>query len=126
MKRVCTAIALILTGYGPILASEQEPTKAELLSTVRHIAAIAKQQQADLDSANAALSDAQTVEIPKLQKEISDQAKELAQTKVKLKSTEESRHKYVKFMWYSIALNVAAGLWIFKRPLLMMAGGIGI
>jgi septal ring factor EnvC (AmiA/AmiB activator) len=38
----------------------------------------------------------------------------------------ESRHGWVKRFWIASGLLLLAGLWIFKKPLLMMAGGMGI
>jgi len=131
MKAIILSLAILASACN-IHASQQEPTKAELLATVRHIGAIAQQQQKDLDSEKAqhaitqkSLSDAQTVEIPALKKAISDQATELAASQAKVIAVEASRHKYVKFMWYSIGLNVLAGLWIFKKPIMMALGGLG-
>lgn len=113
-------------------SSQAEPTKAELLSTVKHIAQLAKDQQIQLDGAKTALeastkalSDAQTVEIPALKKAISDQATALAAARARVIAVEASRHKYVKFMWYSIGLNVLCLVWIFKKPIFAALGGLG-
>jgi septal ring factor EnvC (AmiA/AmiB activator) len=41
---------------------------------------------------------------------------------IKTQAVEASRHGWVKRFWIATALCVAAGIWIFKKPLLLMAG----
>jgi hypothetical protein len=39
-------------------------------------------------------------------------------------SLRESRHSWVKRFWIASGIALAAGLWIFRKPLLMVAGGL--
>ncbi len=41
-------------------------------------------------------------------------------------SLHESRHHWVKLFWYAFGALTLALVWIFKKPLMMFAGGIGI
>ncbi len=41
---------------------------------------------------------------------------------IKTQAVEASRHGWVKRFWIAAAICVAAGLWIFKKPLLLLAG----
>lgn len=43
---------------------------------------------------------------------------------VKITNLEVSRHKYVKLLFYAVGALALAGAWIFRKPLLMLAGGI--
>lgn len=35
-----------------------------------------------------------------------------------------SRHRYIKLLWGAVLLVIIEGVWIFRRPLLMIAGGV--
>ena len=41
-----------------------------------------------------------------------------------LTSLAASRHRWVKYFWYSTGLLALAGVWIFRKPLLMLASGL--
>lgn len=51
---IAAAVILLLLGAKVVSASPDNPTRAELLQTVKHIAALAKETQAELDAEKAA------------------------------------------------------------------------
>lgn len=42
----------------------------------------------------------------------------------KIVDLQVSRHRYVKLLWGAVLLIIIEGVWIFRRPLLMLAGGV--
>ena len=92
---------------------------------------------AQLDAADAAVAqsdaraDAAEAALAQLDTQLKDETTICNQTAdaydkaaVVITGLQESRHGWVKRFWIASALLVAAGIWIFHKPLLMMAGGV--
>jgi chromosome segregation ATPase len=85
----------------------------------------------ELNAAYAGLAGAQDLadELQKQNDGVILQANEVVADRNKLQSQieplKESRHRWVKYFWYSAALSIAAVAWIFKKPLMLLTG-IGI
>lgn len=45
---------------------------------------------------------------------------------VQITSLKASRHRWVKYFMYSSGLLALAGVWIFRKPLLLLASGFGV
>ena len=95
-------LAILLISATTCWASQDEPTKDELRVTVQHIVAIAKQQQIDLTASQKALTDAKTVEIPKLKSQIDAQATKLASAQVSLAKAHAA-------CWRNLIMGLIAG-----------------
>lgn len=63
-------------------------------------------------------------------KDTTDKANALARnfntSQVQILALKDSRHSWVKRFWEAAGLLVLSAAWIFKRPLMLMAGGIGV
>lgn len=49
-------------------------------------------------------------------------ARDYESSKVQINSLKEARHSWVKRFWIAAGIATLAGLWIFKKPLLLMIG----
>jgi hypothetical protein len=95
--------------------------------------------QTKIDALSQALNDAQTSndQIEGARAALETQLKSQTDTANTLASNydkagaqivglQESRHGWVKRFWMASGLLLLAGLWIFKKPILAMVGGMGI
>lgn len=104
-----------------MFASEDNPTKDELLRTVKHIQALAKQQQADLDAAHEHETALQT-DLDSVKNDLGNAQSQLVDTQVQINklaqhdSNETAAKKHILHKYHilkGIAMAIAAACAVF-------------
>lgn len=126
-----------------VKAQEAVKTTAHDLDTILDACPQAKaiivQAQLALTQASTAVADAEAAtaqaegardQLDTQLKQTTDKANALArnflQSQSQITALQQSRHSWVKRFWMAAGMLTLAAVWIFRKPIMLMAGGIGI
>jgi len=119
-KKVASNVASAKTKAKQIEQQEKDP---QLKIQIQSLQVDLDNALGELNTSSGALSQLQ-VQLDQQTKTANTLADNYDKAGAQITSLKVSRHRWVTYFWYSTGLLALAGVWIFRKPLLMLAAGI--